>query len=254
MTELMLPSRAVVQIAGPDARTWLQGLVTQDVTRPAPLYAGLLSPQGKLLFDLHLHDDGAGGFLADVAADRAAELVKRLTLYRLRAQVTIHMRPDLAVHAAWESMGQHPADPRLAALGARWIAPTGATPPDDGRYRRWRWHHGVAEGPEELGVDRLLWLETNAAELNGVSTTKGCYVGQENTARMHFRGKVRKRLMVATVSGAGDVVRAGDQAAADVVLHAGDQALLLMRLDYLDAPLTLGGAPATLLRPAWLTA
>ncbi|WP_222873698.1 folate-binding protein YgfZ [Hankyongella ginsenosidimutans] len=112
----------------------------------------------------------------------------------------------------------------------------------------------MAEGPEELGVDRLLWLETNAAELNGVSTTKGCYVGQENTARMHFRGKVRKRLMVATVSGAGDIVRAGDQAAADVVLHAGDQALLLMRLDYLDAPLTLGGAPATLLRPAWLTA
>lgn len=254
MTELMLPGRAVVQITGPDAHTWLQGLVTQDVTLPAPLYAGLLSPQGKLLFDLHLHDDGAGGFFIDVAAGRATDLMKRLSLYKLRAQVSLVERPDMAVYVAWETAGQLLADPRLPALGARWIAPRRDAPQDDGRYRAWRWRHGVAEGPEELGVDRLLWLETNAAELNGVSIAKGCYVGQENTARMHFRGKVRKRLMVAAVSGAGDVVRAGDQAAADVVLRAGDSALLLMRLDYLVAPLTLDGAPVTLLHPAWLPA
>lgn len=246
----MLPSRAVVQIAGPDTQSWLQGLLTQDVTRPRPLYAGLLSPQGKVLFDLHVHDDGSGGLLLDVAASRAADLIKRLTLYKLRAQVTLTLRPDLAVYV--NTMGAHPPDPRLPALGARWIGATAAAPEDDGTYRRWRWQHGVAEGPDELGIDRLLWLETNAGELNGVSTTKGCYVGQENTARMHFRGKVRKRLMVATIDGAGDVVHAGAQAAADVVLRADSLALLLMRLEYLDMPLSLGGTPVRLIRPDWL--
>ncbi len=190
----MLADRSVIRVAGEDVRGFLQGLVTADtalLTPDSPAWAALLSPQGKVLFDFILWADGAD-ILIDAEATQAEALTKRLALYRLRRKITL--QPDDAkVH--WSPTGdQGVPDPRLADLGRRWLAPAGA--PATG----WHAHRlslGVTEGIAELGNGDTLWLECNARELNGVSFTKGCYVGQENTARMHHRSKVNRRLVVA---------------------------------------------------------
>ena len=191
MPATTLPDRAVVRVSGEDVRGFLQGLVTNDVAR-RPCWAALLSPQGKVLFDFILWADG-DDVLIDGEADRAEALVRRLSMYRLRRAITIAIDPALAVH--WAKDGEEGVpDPRLPALGRRWIAPPEA--PAEG-WREHRLSLGVAEGVAELGDGETLWLEANARELNGVSFAKGCYVGQENTARMHHRDKVNRRLMVA---------------------------------------------------------
>jgi folate-binding protein YgfZ len=194
-----LTGRALVRLAAADpaedVRQFLQGLVTNDVVAgPLPCWAALLSPQGKVLFDFLVWADGAD-LLLDCEATAADALAKRLSLYRLRRKLTIAREPGLAVH--WSAVPQAGAvaDPRLPALGWRWLAPAGEA--DAGADAAWLAHRlaeGVAEGAAELGD--LLWLECNAAELNGVSFTKGCYVGQENTARMNWRQKVNRRLVV----------------------------------------------------------
>jgi len=194
MTATRLTSRAVIRLSpldeSEDVRAFLQGLVTNDVTAPLPAWAALLSPQGKVLFDFLIHADGAD-LLLDCEAASAEALVKRLSLYRLRRKIGIAIDPALGVH--WQA-GEGPSpDPRLAALGQRWLG----TADDESADNQWlatRLSHGVCEGAAELGD--LLWLECNAAELNGVSFTKGCYVGQENTARMNWRQKVNRRLVV----------------------------------------------------------
>jgi folate-binding protein YgfZ len=191
MTATTLADRAVIRLSGEDVRGFLQGLVTNDVTGPLPAWAGLLTAQGKALFDFLVWENG-NDLLIDCEAEQAEALVRRLSLYRLRRPITIAIDPTLAVH--WSATaGTGVADPRLAALGFRWLAP--ADTPAEG----WRAHRlglGVAEGVVELGSDRTLWLEANAAELNGVSFSKGCYVGQENTARMNWRQKVNRRLVI----------------------------------------------------------
>ena len=178
-----------------DVPAFLQGLVTNDVKGVLPVWAALLSPQGKVLFDFLVWPDGANGLLLDCEAAAADALAKRLTLYRLRRKIAISRVDDLAVH--WED---HPGDggardPRLSALGQRWIAPVSDS--DVAADEAWLAHRlklGVTEGQTELGD--VLWLECNAVDLHGVSFTKGCYVGQENTARMNWRQKVNRRLLV----------------------------------------------------------
>ena len=193
MTATHLACRAVIRIAaldpGEDVRGFLQGLVTNDVTGPLPCWAALLSPQGKVLFDFLVWVDGAD-LLLDCAADQAEALVKRLSLYRLRRRIGIAIDPALGVH--WQHGEGTSPDPRLPALGQRWLGP----PERETAESQWLAHrlsHGVCEGAE---LTDLLWLECNAAELNGVSFTKGCYVGQENTARMNWRQKVNRRIVV----------------------------------------------------------
>ncbi|MCW1985669.1 UNVERIFIED_ORG: folate-binding protein YgfZ [Sphingomonas sp. R1F5B] len=201
MSNPRLFDRALIRLSptepGEDVAAFLQGLVTNDVQGPLPVWAGLLTPQGKALFDFLVWPDGADALLIDCEAAVAEALVKRLSLYRLRRKIAIAIAPELGVY--WEGhMGDGgAADPRLAALGQRWIA---AVADDDVAVDApWREHRlklGVPEGQAELGSDQTLWLETNAAELKGVSFTKGCYVGQENTARMNWRQKVNRRLAV----------------------------------------------------------
>ena len=197
-TATCLADRAVLRIAGEDVRGFLQGLVTADtalLAPGAPAWAALLSPQGKVLFDFILWADGAD-VLVDVEASQAEALAKRLTLYRLRRAITIAPDP---LHVHWSPTGTEGSpDPRLPALGHRWLAPADAAAGD--ASPAWHAHRlslGVTEGVAELGNGETLWLECNARELNGVSFTKGCYVGQENTARMHHRSKVNRRLVVA---------------------------------------------------------
>ena len=194
MPATTLIDRAVLRLSGEDVRGFLQGLVTNDVTATLPVWAGLLSAQGKALFDFIVWADG-DDILLDCEAAQADALARRLTLYRLRRAIVIARDQSLAVH--WSAGGDAGVpDPRLAGLGRRWIAPPGEAA--DGWHAH-RLAHGVAEGAGELGSDKTLWLEANAAELGGVSFTKGCYVGQENTARMNWRQKVGRRLVVARV-------------------------------------------------------
>ncbi|MBO9622143.1 MAG: folate-binding protein YgfZ [Sphingomonas sp.] len=202
----LLSDRALIRIAGEDVRGFLQGLVTQDlarVTPEAPQWAGLLTPQGKALFDFILWADG-DAILVDCEAAQRDALIRRLSIYRLRRPIAIEAIEG-GVHWAPEGEQGVP-DPRLDALGRRWLGSAeGAVATG---WRANRLALGVTEGVEELGQDKTLWLECNAAELNGVSFSKGCYVGQENTARMHYRAKVNRRLVVAPLGEPGERTRA----------------------------------------------
>lgn len=215
-----LSNRSVLRVGGADARAFLQGLVTQDLALVAPgrpQWSGLLTPQGKALFDFILWDSGDGDVLIDVEAGSADTLARRLTLYRLRRAVSIEPAPKLHVH--WAPSGDKGAlDPRLAELGRRWLAESGGVAVD-AKWMKHRLMLGVTEGAAELGSDKTLWLECNARELNGVSLTKGCYVGQENTARMHYRSTVNRRLMVAPLGEMGDRTRAHYPALGLMVEH-----------------------------------
>lgn len=194
MTATLLADRAVIRLTatepGEDLRGFLNGLVTNDVSGALPVWAALLTPQGKVLFDFLVWADG-DDLLLDCEADQAEALAKRLSIYRLRRKIAIALDPAMGVH--WQP-GEGPSpDPRLPALGQRWLGELSG----GDASAQWRAHRlalGVTEGHAELAD--LLWLECNAAELNGVSFTKGCYVGQENTARMNWRQKVNRRLLV----------------------------------------------------------
>ncbi|HYW17587.1 MAG TPA: folate-binding protein [Allosphingosinicella sp.] len=204
MTATTLTDRALLRLSGEDVRGFLQGLVTQDLALLAPerpLWAGLLTAQGKALFDFILWADG-DAVLIDCEREAAGDLAKRLTLYRLRRKIAIEPAQGLAVH--WAREGDAPQDPRLPGLGRRWLAPPGDAA---GGWLAHRLSLGVTEGRTELGSDKILWLECNAAELNGVSFTKGCYVGQENTARMNYRSKVNRRLVVVPADASGERTR-----------------------------------------------
>jgi folate-binding protein YgfZ len=188
MPATTLAERALVRLSGDNVRAFLQGLVTSDVMQDLPVWTGLLTAQGKCLFDFIVWADGED-LLLDCESEAADDLMRRLAIYRLRRAIRIE-RDSLAVH--WDPEGRTgSADPRLTALGSRWLGPPSEA---TGGWRRHRLGLGVCEGRAELGD--LLWLECNAAELNGVSFTKGCFVGQENTARMNWRQKINRRLFV----------------------------------------------------------
>lgn len=203
MTATRLMNRAVIRLSpqedGENVIDLLQGLLTNDLRRPLPVYAALLTPQGKTMFDMFVWPAGDGAVLLDCEADAAQDLAKRLSLYRLRRKIDIAVDDSVAVH--WQShQGDGGApDPRLAALGQRWLAPAkdGEEAADDA-YLTHRLSLGVPEGRAEMGD--ILWLETNAVELHGVAFDKGCYIGQENTARMNWRSKVNRRLVVVPLS------------------------------------------------------
>lgn len=215
MPATTLTDRALIRLSGEDVRGFLQGLVTNDVTGALPVWAALLTPQGKCLFDFLLWADG-DDLLIDCERDAAGDLAKRLTLYRLRRKIAIEREAELCVHWSIDlpnKLARHQAadsgpsppsivvDPRLPALGHRWLALASGEAAD----HAWRAHRlslGVTEGVAELGNGETLWLECNAAELNGVSFTKGCYVGQENTARMNWRSTVNRRMAVVPLADA----------------------------------------------------
>lgn len=204
-----LHDRALIRVSGEDVRGFLQGLVTQDlaaVTPGAPQWSALLTPQGKALFDFILWDVG-DDILIDCEDAQVEALICRLKIYRLRRALHVTLEPGRHVH--WSTTKREGAsrDPRLEALGWRWLSED-AGADISAAWRAHRLSLGVSEGAAEIGQDKTLWLEANAAELNGVSFTKGCYVGQENTARMHYRAKVNRRLVVAPLAEPGERTRA----------------------------------------------
>ena len=198
MSASMMKSRAIVRLvaseSGEDVRGFLQGLVTNDVSGELPVYAALLSAQGKAMFDFFVWEGADGAILLDCEAQAADDLAKRLSLYRLRRKIEISRDEAIAVRWSQEPFDGASPDPRLPELGFRALSENKDAEPADDAYLAHRLSIGVPEGQAELGD--ILWLETNAVELNGVSFEKGCYIGQENTARMNWRQKVNRRLVV----------------------------------------------------------
>ncbi|HUO90973.1 MAG TPA: hypothetical protein VMU08_17510 [Rhizomicrobium sp.] len=264
----LLEDRAVVAISGPEARGFLQGLITNDVERLAPgkgIYAALLTPQGKILFDFFLVE-GDGAILVDCLAARRDALIKRLSMYRLRAKVTIEPREQLAVLAEWNAEAAPHAnsypDPRVAALGRRAIIaraemPAGLAHAD--AYHAHRLSLGVPEAAD-FGSDRMFALDADLDELHAVDFAKGCYVGQELTARMKHRGTARKRLLALEASGGvpapDTAVMADGKSIGEIASAYGQRGFALIRLDRLGeadgTPVSAGSSTVELAKPSWL--
>jgi folate-binding protein YgfZ len=246
-----LPSRAVLRVSGQDARTWLQGLVTNDVEAIPPgeaRFAALLTPQGKIIGDFLVTPDG-DGLLLDCAADQSAALAKRLSMYKLRAQVAVSEVPSLTVAALWggappaASQGRMFADPRSPDLGWRAIAAPDVIERMGECASEQDWHaHRIACGVPQGGLD-FAWGDTfpheaNMDRLNGLDFRKGCYVGQEVVSRVQHRGLARKRVTQVLIDGpapaAGTEIVDGDIAIGAVGSTAGARGLALVRLDKVE--------------------
>jgi folate-binding protein YgfZ len=257
-----LTDRATIAVTGEDWRSFLQGLLTQDVETLAPgelRFGALLTPQGRLLFDLFLLGREDGCWL-DCAADRRADLVARLTIYRLRAKVGV-AAVDAEVFAAWGADVAPDGwvhDPRLPALGFRRYGPLdSAAAFEAGDYDAHRLALGVP-GAADWGSDATYPIEANFDLLHGIDFRKGCFVGQETTSRMKRRGTIKSRMVPVAVTGAaaGGELLAGDLRAGTVLSALDGGAMALLRLDRLDAgPLTVaGGGPWRPSFPKWLEA
>ncbi len=288
---VIFDNRVMLRLGGPDARPLLQGLITADLKRLAAdraLYSVLLTPQGKFLFDFVISETPADAtLLLETTADRLADLERRLTLYRLRADVTIEpVDPqaavamlfgegahDLAGLAAEPGVMRHTGglalmvDPRLAALGVRlygarptieaWLAGQGIATAEPLAFERHRVALAVPEAGSDLVVDKTIMLEAGLDQLGAVAFDKGCFVGQELTARTRYRGLVKRRLVPVTLDGAkvetGFAIMAGEREAGEIRSIAGDLALALLRLDRLDEPLAAGGGRVHPRPAAWQT-
>jgi folate-binding protein YgfZ len=261
-----LEDRAVIAVTGPEARSFLQGLITNDVEALAPgkgIYAALLTPQGKVLFDFFLAE-GDGAILIDCAAATRDALLKRMSLYKLRAKVALEARDQLAVIAGDDGAAPSSAipypDPRLAGLGWRAFIAKGEMPTGlqyAASYHARRRALGVPEAAD-FGSDKMFALDADLDELHAVDFAKGCYVGQELTARMKHRGTARKRLLAfeASAATAGAAVTAGDKDVGEIASFENGHGFALIRLDRLaeagDAPLLTDAVSVNLIKPDWL--
>ncbi len=258
--EGILRSRAVLSLTGEDATAFLQGLVTQDVTGAAPVFAALLTPQGKILFDFILVPV-AGGFLIDCDAAAAPALLKRLSMYKLRAKAALGLEAGLGVYVGQRIDARAAyADPRLVSLPVRTIAPVGAAPAADDVYDAQRLRAGVPEFGRDFAGEEVFLLDVNYDALSGVSYKKGCFVGQEVTSRMKRKGEIRKRTLIAAGAALqkGAAVTAGAGAIGEILSVRGACGLALVRIDRLTdaradgAALSCAGAPVRLEAPAYL--
>jgi len=203
-----LPDRAVVEVTGEDRVSFLQGLVSNDVTEALPgqaVWAALLTPQGKWLADFFILADGTR-LLLDCEASQSAMLVQRLTRFRLRAKVAVQAVP-LLVYAAWDGVPAVTAaivapDPRVEGAGWRILAETPLA--TNSNVDEWDCHRlamGLPDGSRDLEAEKTTLLEAGFDELHGVSWTKGCYMGQELTARTKYRGLLKRRLVPVRIDG-----------------------------------------------------
>ncbi|MBC7905619.1 MAG: folate-binding protein YgfZ [Rhodospirillaceae bacterium] len=274
-------NRAVLSVAGEDRRTFLQGLISNDITKAGPdraIFAAFLTPQGKFLWDLFIVESG-DAFLVDLEAARIEDFRKKLSLYKLRAKVTISVVEDLAVYAVFAPQaiglsgepgaarpfgdGIAMVDPRLPQLGARVLLKSAHALQNAGLAEAplaaWdvlRLGLGVPDGSRDLPVDKALLLENGFDELGGVDFNKGCYMGQELTARTKYRGLVRKRLLPVVIQGdapePGTPVMAGEVEAGEMRSSNGPVGLAMIRLEHVKSPLTAGAAKLTVTVPEWV--
>ena len=275
--------RDIVAISGADNRTFLQGLVSQDMDRISPVmsvYSALLTPQGKYLHDFFVARSG-DGLLLDCEAGRGADLIQRLSRFKLRADIQLEPRDDLCVFAilgdgALEAVGLSKTlgqtvpiagglaftDPRASALGCRligsgteilaWLAEARIGEADFDTYDALRISLEVPDGSRDMDVEKSTLLESNIDTLNGIDWDKGCYMGQELTARTRYRGLVKRRLTAFQATHPsqvpGETVLLGDQKVGDIRSRSGDYILASIRLDAQESgagQLTAAGEPLT---------
>ncbi|OYU71089.1 MAG: glycine cleavage system protein T [Alphaproteobacteria bacterium PA2] len=257
MTQIArLHSRALISVTGEDWASFLQGLITQDVEtlKDGQLrFGALLTPQGRLLYDMFILGEAQGCRL-DVAAEHRAAIMQRLMIYRLRAKVVIEA-DETPVFAVWPASADPGGrtDPRLPELGVR-IYESEPTPnTDEAAYEVHRLACGVP-GPADWGSDRTYPIEANFDLLNGIDFKKGCFVGQETTSRMKRRGQIKSRMAPVTLSAstAETEILNGTLRAGEVRSVIGDRGMALVRLDRISGDLTLGGAGLQLDMPEWL--
>ncbi|MGW8705044.1 CAF17-like 4Fe-4S cluster assembly/insertion protein YgfZ [Brevundimonas sp. NPDC055814] len=259
MSIARLDSRALIRVSGPDARPFLHNLLTQDVEtlQPGELrFGALLSPPGRLLFDLFLWGE-EDGVILDVAAERRDALMQRLTLYRLRAQVEIMPIPD-AVFVAWgtDVADGFVPDPRLSALGGRRWGDESEIDAAESDWQARRLALGVPDPTQDALMDKTYPIEADFDLLNGIDFHKGCFIGQETTSRMKRRGTIKNRMMAIAFDGPaperGAEVLKGDLRAGEVMTGAEGRAIALMRLDRMDGDLTVEGRPVRVEKPDWI--
>ncbi len=286
----ILPDRGVIAISGDEARSFLQGIVSNDTEKVTPEQAGygaFLTPQGKYLFDFFMAECGGLVFI-ETERDRIPDFIKRLSLYKLRAKVDLEdVSSDYLVGAAF-GIGALDAlslpatagtcvpyhsgiaftDPRLVKAGARIILPLSETDftafemTEPGAYDAHRIVLGLPDSSRDLIVDKSVLLENGFDELNGIDWNKGCYMGQEVTARTKYRGLLKKRLLPVVIDGAapepGTPIMAGDREAGEMRSSCGSMGLALIRMDYLDdaanptSPLSADQTSLTPKKPDWV--
>jgi tRNA-modifying protein YgfZ len=272
----LLPDRGIVEVEGVDAADFLQSLVTNDVDQSRPgeaLFAGLLTPQGKIVFDFLIYCEAPTRFLLDCPAEIAADLAKRLTLYRLRSKVSVADRSaEMAVAVALQD-GARPAegvlatfaDPRYAPMPRRFIL--AAAPPSTdaahglAAYHRARIGHVVPEGYRDYRYGEVFPHEVCYDLLGGVDFEKGCYLGQEVVSRMHHRGIAKTRICgvrgQADLPATGTEITGGEYPVGHLGSSSGADGIALVRLDRADetlslgVPLRAGDVGLTLVRPQW---
>jgi folate-binding protein YgfZ len=282
LTFAPLSSRALIALSGPEWRDFLQGLITQDVETLGvgeARFGALLTPQGRLLYDLFVAGREDGGAWLDVLAEHRAAIIQRLTMYRLRAKVEIAAdetpvsvlfsdRPgesrDPSDESAWTpalagESGGWVLDPRLPTLGWRGYGaepPAGARIADEAARDAAKLQLGVP-GPADWSSDKTYPIEANFDLLHGIDFQKGCFVGQETTSRMKRRGQIKSRMLPIAFEGLapapGAEVLAGELRAGVVTSSGEGRAIALLRLDRAEGQsLTVDGRPVTIERPAWL--
>jgi len=272
----LLPHRSVIAVGGADRAEFLQGLISNDTAKVGPgraIWAALLTPQGRFLNDMFVVEDAHGTFLVETERERAAALARKLKMYTLRSKVTVEDRSagmEVAVVFGAEAEKVLPVagatafvDPRLPELGARVLAPAGQAAsllklpeaPLAG-YEALRLRLGVPDGSRDLIVEKGLLLESGFDELHGVDWQKGCYMGQELTARTKYRGLIKRRLFPVKVEGAlpppGTPVERDGREVGEIRSGLGDRALAMLQLDAAEGPLTAEGATLHAERPAWM--
>jgi folate-binding protein YgfZ len=277
----LLPHRGVLAVGGPDRIAFLQGLISNDTTKVAPgtaIWAALLTPQGRFLNEMFVADGGNDTLLLETEHDRAPALARKLALYKLRSKVTVEDRSAAmevaAVFGALEaSVPPLPgvvafADPRLPQLGYRLLgaagtlgpalAAQGLTPVPLEAYDALRLKLGVPDGSRDLPVEKALLLENGFDELHGVDWNKGCYMGQELTARTKYRALIRKRLLPVNIDGdvpaPGTAVQMDGKDVGELRSGSGSRALALLQLDAVrsGAPLSAEGRRVSPEFPEWL--
>lgn len=267
MPYAILSNRAVLAVSGEDALPFLQGLISNDIrklTEQNLLYAALLSPQGKFLHDFFLAKR-ADAILIDCEKARKDDLLARLKLYKLRSKIQIDALETMRVAAWWNAPPTGYADPRLPQLGYRILSDALADEPDVGldAYDAMRLSLAVPDGSRDMVVDKSLLLEWGFDDLHGVDFAKGCYIGQEVTARSKYRGQVKKfihqiRAKTGILPETGTPITAQDTMVGELRTHTENQAIALLRLAELEQarlqsiPLRCGDAIVEASVPQWV--
>ena len=260
-----LADRGVVEVTGEDRVAFLQGLVSNDVAAAQPghaIWAALLTPQGKWLADFFIVADG-DRLLLDCEAAQAPMLVKTLGRYRLRSKVALRdASAEFAVHVVWNEPspnGIAVPDPRLPEAGWRVLAPAPLV--DTAAVEQWHAHRialGLPDGSRDLESDKTVLLEAGFDELHGVSWSKGCYMGQELTARTKYRGLLKRRLVPVRIDGTlpepGTAITRDDVEVGAFRYGVGNMAMALLRLDAMEARLHCGDVEVMPVPPAWFPA